>query len=96
MITTKKGTKRKGIGISLSTGVTAGQINKETFVDYQDKYGSGYAMPSFGYYGPQGFFEDDINGDGVDDLVVPTLERVLGAALITTERIPRDSFVEDS
>ena len=64
MITTKKGKKRSGIGISLSTGVTLGKIDKETFVEYQKNYGAGYAMPSFGYYGPDGFFEEDINGDG--------------------------------
>lgn len=74
MITTKKGTRRKGIGISVSSGVTAGTINKDTFIDYQDEYGAGYAMPSYEYYGPQGFFEDDVNGDGQIDLVVPTTE----------------------
>jgi TonB-linked SusC/RagA family outer membrane protein len=74
MITTKKGKKRDGLGISVSTGVTVGQINKETFTEYQNKYGAGYAREWFEYYGPQGFFEDDVNGDGVDDLVVPTLE----------------------
>lgn len=98
MITTKKGTKRKGIGISLSTGVTAGKINKETFVEYQDKYGAGYAAPSFGYYGPQGFFEDDIDGDGTDDLVVPTLEDgSYGAAFDPNLNVYHwDSFVEES
>lgn len=74
MITTKKGTARKGIGISLSSGVTVSTINKETFTEYQTQYGAGYAPPQFEYYGPQGFFEEDVNGDGVVDLVVPTLE----------------------
>lgn len=74
MITTKKGAKRKGIGIAVSTGVTVSRINKETFIDYQKEYGAGYAAPRYEYYGPQGFFEDDVNGDGVMDLVVPTLE----------------------
>lgn len=75
MITTKKGTKRQGVGISLSTGVELGTINKDTFVKYQDKYGAGYARESFEYYGPQGFFEDDdLFGEGISGLVVPTLE----------------------
>jgi TonB-linked SusC/RagA family outer membrane protein len=74
MITTKKGKKRSGIGISLSSGVTLGQIDKKTFIDYQENYGAGYAMPSFEYYGPDGFFEEDIDGDGTLDKVVPTLE----------------------
>lgn len=74
MITTKKGAKRKGVGISLSSGITMSAINKKTFPAYQNEYGAGYAAPSFEYYGPRGFFEDDVNGDGVPDLVVPTLE----------------------
>jgi TonB-linked SusC/RagA family outer membrane protein len=74
MITTKKGKSRAGIGISLSTGVTIGTINKDTFVEFQDEYGAGYARESFEYYGPDGFFEDDVNGDGTVDKVVPTLE----------------------
>ena len=74
MITTKKGKARPGIGVSLSTGVTIGTINKDTFIEYQDEYGAGYARESFEYYGPDGFFEDDVNGDGTVDKVVPTLE----------------------
>src|SRR3990170_7007344 len=74
MITTKKGAKRQGVGIALSTGVTVGKIDKKTFVEYQDKYGAGYARESFEYYGPDGFFEEDIDGDGTLDKVVPTLE----------------------
>ncbi len=76
MITTKKGKKQNGIGISVSTGVTAGQINKDTFTEYQNKYGAGYAREWFHYYDDEGdgFFKDDINGDGTDDFVVPTLE----------------------
>ncbi len=74
MITTKKGHKRQGLGVSISSSLTLGQINKDTFVEYQDQYGSGYARESFGYYGPRGFFEEDIDGDGTDDLIVPTLE----------------------
>jgi TonB-linked SusC/RagA family outer membrane protein len=74
MITTKRGKKRSGVGIALSTGVTLGKIDKSTFVEYQKNYGAGYARESFEYYGPDGFFEEDINGDGVLDKVVPTLE----------------------
>jgi TonB-linked SusC/RagA family outer membrane protein len=74
MITTKKGKVRPGLGIQLSTGVTVGQMDKDTFIEYQDKYGAGYAREWFEYYGPDGFFEDDVNGDGTLDKVVPTLE----------------------
>ncbi|MDH4091802.1 MAG: SusC/RagA family TonB-linked outer membrane protein [Cyclobacteriaceae bacterium] len=74
MITTKKGKARKGLGISLSTGVTVGKINKDTFIQYQDQYGAGYAREWFGYYGPDGFYQDDVNGDGTLDNIVPTNE----------------------
>ena len=98
MITTKKGKSRKGVGISISSGVTVSTINKDTFTKYQNKYGAGYAAPSFGYYGPQGFFEDDVNGDGVVDLVVPTLEDgSYGAAFDPSLNVYHwDSFVPES
>ena len=72
LITTKKGTKRKGVGVSVSSGVNFGGIIKSTFLNYQKKYGAGYGP----YYGPTNpYFEDaDINGDGVMDLVNPTRE----------------------
>lgn len=100
MITTKKGQARKGIGISISSGVTVSTINKETFVKYQDKYGAGYAAPYFGYYDEQGdgFFKDDIDGDGTDDFVVPTLEDAsYGAAFNPDLNVYHwDSFVPES
>lgn len=72
MITTKKGSKTKGLGVSVNTGVNFGKIDKTTFVEFQDKYGAGYGSY---YEDPSGkFLYRDINGDGVDDLVVPTSE----------------------
>lgn len=65
MITTKKGKKNTGIGISLSTTTSVGMIDKSTFPKYQKQYGAGYA-------GPDSFYSADINGDGEDDLVAPT------------------------
>ena len=75
MITTKKGTagKAKGIGVSVSTGVTVGFIDKSTFPTYQNKYGAGYGK----FYGPgeNAYFQSsDINGDGIVDEVVPVTE----------------------
>jgi TonB-linked SusC/RagA family outer membrane protein len=98
MITTKKGKARKGVGISISSGVTVSSINKETFTKYQNQYGAGYAPPAFEYYGPQGFFEEDINGDGTVDLVVPTLEDgSYGAAFDPNLNVYHwDSFVPES
>lgn len=72
IITTKKGKKGKGIGVSFSSSITAGTVDKETLPKYQDKYGAGYGP----YYDdPSGYFSYfDINGDSVDDLVVPFTE----------------------
>ena len=69
IITTKKGRKSQGIGVTASVGYTVGSIDKSTFPKYQTQYGGGYGL----------FYEDpterflfrDINGDGKDDLVVP-------------------------
>ncbi len=63
LITTKKG--KRGVGITLNTGVTRSNIIRSTFPKYQKKYGAGY-----GLY----FDEYDVNGDGVDDLVAPTYD----------------------
>lgn len=72
MITTKKGTKRKGIGVTVNTGLNAGTFDPSTFVKYQTKYGGGYGPY---YEDPTGFFlSRDINNDGTDDLVMPTSE----------------------
>ncbi len=73
MVTTKKGKARKGIGVSLSSTVTTGKIDKSTFVSYQDKYGAGYG-PYYGENNPYFLDHADLDGDGVNDLVVPTTE----------------------
>lgn len=70
IITTKKG-KAGSAKVQISSGVTVGKIDKDTFLEYQDEYGAGYGP----YYGSTGYFEDiDANGDGVADLVVPTYD----------------------
>ncbi|MCK9421776.1 MAG: SusC/RagA family TonB-linked outer membrane protein [Bacteroidales bacterium] len=77
MITTKKGTgtgegvARKGIGVTLSTGVDIGWVDKTTFPTYQQQYGAGYGK----YYGPDGdAYFNIIKVDGVDQTWVPTTE----------------------
>lgn len=71
IITTKKGAKKEGIGVTVNSSLTTGAIDKSTFITYQDKYGAGYGP----YYGSTGYFEDvDVDGDGTDDLVVPTYD----------------------
>jgi TonB-linked SusC/RagA family outer membrane protein len=72
MITTKKGVARKGIGVSVSAGVTFSQIDQKTLPKIQKEYGGGYGAyyeDATGY-----FFEADLNGDGVNELIVPTSE----------------------
>ncbi|WP_074408019.1 MULTISPECIES: SusC/RagA family TonB-linked outer membrane protein [Aquimarina] len=58
MITTKKGGKSKGLGITVSSGMTFGSIDKSTFAKYQTQYGAGYSS---------GFYQRDILGDGTAD-----------------------------
>lgn len=66
VITTKKGKSRKNNewGVTLSTEYQYGEVDRSTFAKYQNKYGSGY--------GGSSFLEEDVNGDGVPDLVVGT------------------------
>ncbi len=72
IINTKKGSKNKGIGVSLNSGLNVGSIEKSTFASYQKKYGGGYGDY---YEDPSGkFLLRDVNGDGVEDLVTPTSE----------------------
>ncbi|MDI3320023.1 SusC/RagA family TonB-linked outer membrane protein [Pinibacter soli] len=72
MITTKKG--KRGLGVTINSGVTMASIDKSTFAKYQHSYGGGYGSAN-DYGSPDGnFFYFDANGDGVDDLVTPTTE----------------------
>jgi len=70
MITTKKG--RRGLGVTINSGVTIGKVDPSTFAKYQKKYGAGYGAY---YASPDGYFNyQDVNGDGVKDLIIPTTE----------------------
>ena len=68
MITSKKA--KRGLGLTINTGLSVGTIDQTTFPKYQNQYGAGYSDP----YQKDGFFYFDANGDGKDDLVVPTSE----------------------
>ncbi len=73
MITTKKGKAKKGMGITVSSEVTIGSLDKNTFPAYQNKYGQGYGPtyddkgnPKGIPVGPTGaFFVIDKNGNQV-------------------------------
>jgi TonB-linked SusC/RagA family outer membrane protein len=70
LITTKKA--RRGLGITVNSGVSFGSIDKSTFAKYQREYGGGYGAY---YEDPSGYFlYRDVDGDGTNDLVVPTSE----------------------
>ncbi|MCK0114956.1 SusC/RagA family TonB-linked outer membrane protein [Gelidibacter sp. F63206] len=70
VITTKSGKGRKGIGITVSSGVMISTIDKSTFPMHQQEYGGGYGAVN----GPNGdsyFNMADMDGDGVLDLIAP-------------------------
>jgi TonB-linked SusC/RagA family outer membrane protein len=59
MVTTKKG--RRGLGITVNSGVTVGKVDKKTFASYQKQYGGGYGQyyeDSSGYF----LYRDPNNG----------------------------------
>ena len=66
MITTKKA--KRGLGITVNSGLTVGTVDKTTYVKYQKEYGAGRSDP----YQKDGFYYFDVNGDGTKDYVVPT------------------------
>lgn len=70
LITTKKGTAKKGIGVTVNQSVAFSTYDKSTFPEYQDEYGAGYG-PYYSGGDHPGLFEYDLDGDGTDDLVVP-------------------------
>ncbi len=72
MITTKKGSAKKGVGVTISSSMTMGTADSSTLPNYQKKYGAGYGPD---YASPDGYFElYDVNGDGVLDLTTPFTE----------------------
>lgn len=77
MITTKKGKKSAEgstrIGVNIHSNVTVGFVDKSTFPKYQTNYGAGYG-PYYSGGDYPGLEEIDVDGDGVDELVVPFTE----------------------
>ncbi|MEO9893517.1 SusC/RagA family TonB-linked outer membrane protein [Aurantibacter sp.] len=72
MITTKKGKRNKGLGVTITSSLSLGTADSSTLPKYQDKYGAGYGA----YYDSEdGYFNlYDVNGDGIDDLTTPFTE----------------------
>ena len=72
IITTKRGSKGKGIGVSVSSTLMISDADKETLPKYQDQYGAGYGPY---YQSDDGYFNlFDVNGDGIKDEVTPFTE----------------------
>lgn len=63
VITTKKGKRNRGIGVTINSSTTFNTYNPDTFAKYQKEYGAGY----FDGYHPGGFYFEDQNNDGVDE-----------------------------
>jgi TonB-linked SusC/RagA family outer membrane protein len=42
IVTTKKGSKSKGLGVTIESGITIGHADKSTLPHYQNQYGGGY------------------------------------------------------
>jgi TonB-linked SusC/RagA family outer membrane protein len=70
LVTTKKGIKNKGLGVSINSSLMVSTIDKSTLPKYQKEYGAGYGPY---WESADGNFElGDLNGDGTDELLVPT------------------------
>ena len=50
LITTKKGSNRKGVGVTATFGVSAGSPDKSTLPTYQTTYGEGYGATADGNF----------------------------------------------
>ncbi|MEO5996673.1 MAG: SusC/RagA family TonB-linked outer membrane protein, partial [Chitinophagaceae bacterium] len=76
MITSKKG--KKGLGITVNSGVTFSSIDKTTFPTYQQGYGAGYLQLGYSNVADGspnvGFWWKDAFATGTKSLVVPTTE----------------------
>ncbi len=73
MITTKKGTKKRGIGAEFNSSIMVGSVDKQTLPRYQKQYGAGYAALTAdeGAHPGNPYFQGtDINGDGQLDYLV--------------------------
>ena len=70
IINTKKGSKSKGLGVSITSAVNIGKYDKDTFPKFQQEYGQGYGP----FYGAGYIDSIDVDGDGEEDLTPPTGE----------------------
>jgi hypothetical protein len=69
VVTTKKGIRNKGLGITVNSSMLLTSIDKTTLPKYQKEYGANYGP---GYDSPDGNFILHDFGDGIEKLTVPT------------------------
>ena len=86
IIETKKGSKGKGIGVSVQSSITVTNPDMETLPEYQDQYGAGYGAY---YASDDGYFNlYDVDGDGNLDETTPfTEDASFGAAFDPNRQI---------
>lgn len=72
LVTTKKGTRNKGLGVTFNSSLQVSTIDKATLPKFQKEYGGAYGP----YYDDASgyFLLSDIDGDGTDDMVVPVYD----------------------
>jgi len=70
LITTKKGSNRKGVGVTATFGISAGSPDKSTLPSYQTTYGEGYGATA-----DENFYSETVpwlNGGATPITIVPT------------------------
>jgi len=99
LITTKKGKSSSRLGVNVSSNVTVGVVDPNTFPKHQTKYGAGY-IPWTGNSDIAGLDWADLDGDGnqnTDDYLVPYYDDgSMGAPLDGSMVYHYDAWVPES
>ena len=74
LVTTKKGRRTRGLGITVNAGVQVGSPDKSTLPTYQTTYGQGYGSSGAAAGNPNPFFywSPVVGGNGTPQLVAQT------------------------
>jgi TonB-linked SusC/RagA family outer membrane protein len=84
LITTKKGSRHKGIGVTVDFGVNVGTPDKSTLPQYQEMYGEGFgsaASTNPGNPNPFFYYKPTFNSNGQNVQIVQTdVDQVTGPA----------------
>lgn len=85
IITTKRGSKGEGIGVSVTSTLTLSNVDDSTLPVYQNQYGAGYGPY---YASDDGYFNlFDVDGDGVKDETTPFTEDASFGAAFDPDRL---------